>query len=109
VDNPEGKHFNSLVEMMAEWKKSVEGQWSSVREGWTQEHQRLAQARDKFEFKLRHVASGLEKIASLQTTLSSQRQQIQAQVQHQQQQLSAQYHTCAFTSVSPPQQRHMEI
>jgi len=89
VDNLEGKHFNSLVEMMVEWKKSVEGQWSSVREEWTQERERLAQARDDFEFKLRHVDSGLEKIASLQTTISSQQQQIQAQVQQQQQQLSA--------------------
>ena len=89
VDNLEGKQYNSLVEMMAEWKKSVEGQWSSVREEWTQERERLAKARDEFEFKLQHVDSGLEKIASLQTTLSSQQQQIQAQVQQQQQQLSS--------------------
>jgi chromosome segregation ATPase len=89
VDNLEGKHYNSLVEMMAKWKTSVEGQWSSVREEWTQERERLAKAWDEFEFKLRHVDSCLQKIAFLQTTLSSQQQQIQAQVQQQQQQLSA--------------------
>ncbi len=91
--------------MMAEWKKSVEGQWSSVREGWTQLDERerqVAQACDEFEFKLRHVDSGLKKIASLQTTLSSQQQQIQAQVQQQQQQLSALNNTTHAHVLSHP-------
>jgi len=59
VDGLEGKQYNSLVEMTG--KKS------------------LAKGCDEFEFKLRHVDSGLEKIASIQTALFSQQQQIQAQ------------------------------
>ena len=85
----EGKHYSSLVEMMAEWKKSVEGQWSSVREEWVDERERLAKAREEFESKLRQVDNGLERVATLQTTLLSQQQQFQAQFQQQQQQISA--------------------
>jgi hypothetical protein len=85
----EGKQYSSLVDMMAEWKKSVEGQWSSVREEWVDERERLAKARDEFEGKLRQVDNGLERVASLQTTLLSQQQQFQAQFQQQQQQISA--------------------
>ena len=40
VDDLEGKQYGSLVEMTAEWKKGVEGQWSSFREEWTQECER---------------------------------------------------------------------
>ena len=85
----EGKQYSSLVDMMAEWKKNVEGQWSSVREEWVDERERLAKARDEFESKLRQVDNGLERVASLQTTLLSQQQQFQAQFQQQQQQISA--------------------
>lgn len=85
----EGKQYPSLVDMMAEWKKSVEGQWSTVREEWVDERERLAKARDEFENKLRQVDNGLERVTTLQTTLLSQQQQIQAQFQQQQQQISA--------------------
>ena len=85
----EGKHYSSLVDMMAEWKKSVEGQWSSVREEWVDERERLAKARDEFESQIRQVDNGLERVATLQTTLLSQQQQFQAQFQQQQQQISA--------------------
>lgn len=85
----EGKQYSSLVDMMAEWKKSVEGQWSSVREEWSDERERLAKAREEYESKLRQVDNGLERVTSMQTSLFSQQQQIQAQFQQQQQQFSA--------------------
>lgn len=78
----DGMKYSSLVDMMAEWKKNVEGQWSSVREEWVDERERLAKAREEFEGKL-------ERVTSLQTTLLSQQQQIQTQFQQQQQQISA--------------------
>ena len=43
----EGKQYSSLVDMMTEWKKSVEGQWSPVREEWVDERECLAKARDE--------------------------------------------------------------
>jgi len=59
----------------------------------------IAKAYDEFEF------NGLEKIASLQTTLSSQKQQIQGQVLQQQQQLPALNN---MTLHPPPQRRRIE-
>ncbi|KAF8956899.1 hypothetical protein BDZ97DRAFT_1925063 [Flammula alnicola] len=82
----------SLVEMMAEWKKSVEGQWGTVQEEWTQERERLGKAREEWEAKSRQVDTGLEKMATLQTTLASQQQQIQVQLQQHIQQHSALIH-----------------
>ena len=75
----------SLVDKMAEWKKAVEGQWGTVQEEWTHERERLSKAREEWESKLRQVDSGLEKMASLQSTLTTQQQQIQVQLQHHQQ------------------------
>jgi hypothetical protein len=54
--------LKARYQQTAEWRKGEEGQWSSFREEWTQERERLAQACDEFEFKLRHVDSGLESI-----------------------------------------------
>ena len=92
------RQYASLVEMMTEWKKGVEGQWGSVREEWTQERDRLAKAREEFESRLRQVDSGLEKVVSLQSTLVSQQQQMQAQIQQQQQQLLALNNTSQMPS-----------
>jgi len=92
------KQYASLVEMMTEWKKGVEGQWGSVREEWTQERDRLAKAREEFENRLRQVDSGLEKVVSLQSTLVSQQQQMQAHIHQQQQQLLALNNTSQMLS-----------
>ena len=37
--------------MLAEWKKCVEGQWTSVREEWASEREHLASAREEWESK----------------------------------------------------------
>jgi hypothetical protein len=42
----------TLMRMLAEWKKLVEGQWSHVQEEWEEERERLKKARDEWEAKL---------------------------------------------------------
>jgi hypothetical protein len=45
---PAPPHPDSLItQMLEDWKKSVEGQWSSVREEWASERERLASAREE--------------------------------------------------------------
>ncbi|KAH7921658.1 hypothetical protein BV22DRAFT_1132085 [Leucogyrophana mollusca] len=50
----------SLTQMVNEWKKSVEGQWSAVQEEWTQERERLSKAREEWEHKVKSLESGLD-------------------------------------------------
>ncbi|KAF8816302.1 hypothetical protein BYT27DRAFT_7184144 [Phlegmacium glaucopus] len=53
VKEEEKKHEKeSLTEMLAEWKQSVEGQWSHVQEEWKEERERLNKAREEWEAKL---------------------------------------------------------
>ena len=42
----------TLTQMLAEWKKSVEGQWGHVQEEWKEERERLRKAREDWEAKL---------------------------------------------------------
>lgn len=44
---PAPQQPDSVTQVLIGWKKSVEGQWFSVREGWASEHKRLASAREK--------------------------------------------------------------
>lgn len=50
---------DSLTQVLNEWKKSVEGQWSSVREEWASERERLASAREEWENKVKTVETNL--------------------------------------------------
>jgi hypothetical protein len=61
-------HVNttSITTLMSEWKKTVEGQWSSVQEEWSEERERLARARDEWEARARAVDSGLERMRGVQ-------------------------------------------
>jgi hypothetical protein len=45
--------------MLTEWKKSVECQWSSSREEWVAECERLAYAREEWESKVRSIEANL--------------------------------------------------
>jgi hypothetical protein len=40
---------DSLTQMLSDWKKSVKGQWSSVREEWVAERERLVSAGEEWE------------------------------------------------------------
>lgn len=51
-EEEEKKEKESLTEMLAEWKRSVEGQWGHVQEEWKEERERLKKAREEWEAKL---------------------------------------------------------
>ncbi|KAJ3885021.1 hypothetical protein GG344DRAFT_83216 [Lentinula edodes] len=52
----------SLISMVVEWKKSVEGQWSNVQEEWNQEREQLNRACEEWEIKVWLADDGLERI-----------------------------------------------
>ncbi|KAI8986822.1 hypothetical protein BD414DRAFT_515051 [Trametes punicea] len=67
----------SLTAMFTEWKKNVEGRWSSVQEDWNDERERLRRAKEEWESRMRaaeetisgaasKVESGLLALASFQ-------------------------------------------
>lgn len=53
------KERESLTEMINEWKKGVEGKWSSVQEEWSVEKDRLRRARDEWELKTKTFEEGI--------------------------------------------------
>jgi hypothetical protein len=62
---PAPPHPDSLItQMLEDWKKSVEGQWSSVREEWASERERLASAREEWESKVKSVETNLSTTAA---------------------------------------------
>ena len=58
----------TLTQMLAEWKKSVEGQWSHVQEEWKEERERLKKAREDWEAKL---GAALTVVANASTDIGS--------------------------------------
>lgn len=62
----------TLTAMLNEWKKGVEGQWSSVREEWDQERERLSKAREEWESRVKGVETGLTSTeAKIEASLAS--------------------------------------
>jgi len=59
LGGPIGEERESLTKMLNEWKKGVEGQWSSVQEEWNQERERLSKAREEWESKTKSIEQGL--------------------------------------------------
>ncbi|KAJ8463362.1 hypothetical protein ONZ45_g17605 [Pleurotus djamor] len=57
--------------MLSEWKKNVEGQWSSVREEWAEERTRLSKAREEWETKVKEVDVGIATLTTLQSKAQS--------------------------------------
>ena len=51
-EEEEKNEKETLTQMLAEWKKSVEGQWGHVQEEWKEERERLKKAREEWEAKL---------------------------------------------------------
>ena len=47
------------MQMLNEWKKSVEGQWSSVLEEWATEREGLASAREEWESEVKNADTNL--------------------------------------------------
>jgi hypothetical protein len=62
IEEPESAEphpSESLIQVLADWKKSVEGQWFSVREEWGSESERLASAREEWESMVKPVETNL--------------------------------------------------
>jgi len=51
-EEEEKNEKETLTQMLAEWKNSVEGQWGHVQEEWKEERERLKKAREEWEAKL---------------------------------------------------------
>ncbi|KAH7875896.1 hypothetical protein F5879DRAFT_989974 [Lentinula edodes] len=68
---PQRAERESLISMVVEWKKSVEGQWSNVQEEWNQERERLNRAREEWESKVRLVDDGLERMERMRNVALS--------------------------------------
>lgn len=49
----------TIADMLADWKKGVEGQWTDVKEEWTHERARLNKAREDWESKTKVIESNL--------------------------------------------------
>ena len=62
------KERESLTEMINEWKKGVEGKWTSVQEEWSVEKDRLRRARDEWELKTKMIEDGI--VARVESRLS---------------------------------------
>ena len=62
------KERESLTEMINEWKRGVEGKWSSVQEEWSVEKDRLRRARDEWEMKTKTLEDGI--VARIESRLS---------------------------------------
>jgi len=59
----------SLTQMINEWKKNVEGKWSSVQEEWNSERERLKRARDEWESKAKSMEEGI--VFKVESTLAT--------------------------------------
>ena len=78
--NPDVVDMPSITSLMSEWKKSVEGQWSSVQEEWSEERERLARAREEWEARARAVDSGLERMNGVQTSIVRAQEKLEVQL-----------------------------
>ncbi|EKM56851.1 uncharacterized protein PHACADRAFT_254197 [Phanerochaete carnosa HHB-10118-sp] len=50
----------SITEVLNQWKKNMEGRWSTVQEEWNDERERLRRAKEEWEARMRQVETGLE-------------------------------------------------
>ncbi|KAJ8701196.1 hypothetical protein PTI98_000011 [Pleurotus ostreatus] len=55
----------TLEQLMTDWKKNVDGQWSSMREEWSEERARLAKASEEWETKIKQVDSKLTALTTV--------------------------------------------
>ncbi|KAI1798341.1 hypothetical protein LXA43DRAFT_24130 [Ganoderma leucocontextum] len=82
VEEARKQERESLTTMFSEWKKSVEGRWSSVQEDWLEERERLRRAKEEWESRMRSteetVTSATVKVETGLLSLAS----FQAQHQH---------------------------
>lgn len=72
VEDEQKQERESITDMLNQWKKNVEGRWSSVQEEWNEERDRLRRAREEWEARVRVLESGLETtVAKVDSGLAS--------------------------------------
>ncbi|THH23256.1 hypothetical protein EUX98_g7920 [Antrodiella citrinella] len=72
----------TLKEMFIEWKKGVEGQWSTVQEEWSEERDRMRRAKEEVDVRLRTIEDGVGSSVSKVETGMATLVALQAQLQH---------------------------
>ncbi|KAI0826980.1 hypothetical protein BC628DRAFT_1434503 [Trametes gibbosa] len=79
VEEARVQERESLTAMFTEWKKNVEGRWSSVQEDWNEERERLRRAKEEWESRMRSaeetISGAAAKVESGLLSLSSFRAQ----------------------------------
>ncbi|KAI0777539.1 hypothetical protein BD413DRAFT_467114 [Trametes elegans] len=107
VEEARVQERESLTTMFTEWKKNVEGRWSSVQEDWNDERERLRRAKEEWENRMRAaeetISNAASKVDSGLLSLAS------FQAQHQQSLLngSAKPHSPSGGLVTPPSPRSL--
>ncbi|KAG6839549.1 hypothetical protein C0991_001581, partial [Blastosporella zonata] len=98
-----------LTTMVSEWKKGMEGQWSSVREDWDKERSRLAAAREQWEGQVRSLDTGLAQLGEMQTQQEEIKELLAAQQQQQRTLVNgdAKHETEHIGLVTPPSPRSL--
>lgn len=94
---------DSLVQILNEWKSSVEGQWSSVREEWSDERERLKRAKEEFESKIKSVEDNMNSAATKMESGLASLTAFQVQLRHSQPNGSAKINGGGL--VTPPSPR----
>ncbi|KAI0646179.1 hypothetical protein C8Q79DRAFT_926207 [Trametes meyenii] len=64
VEEARVQERESLTAMFSEWKKNVEGRWSSVQEDWNEERDRLRRAKEEWESRMRSAEDTISNAAS---------------------------------------------
>lgn len=106
VEEARKQERESLTAMFSEWKKNVEGRWSSVQEDFMEERERLRRAKEEWETRMRAaedtVTNAAAKVESGLLSLAS----FQAQHQHGLMNGNAKPHTSGGL-VTPPSPRSL--
>lgn len=107
VEEERSRERESLVQILNDWKSSVEGQWSSVREEWTDERERLKRAKDEFESKIKSVEDNMNSAATKVESGLASLTAFQVQFRHSQLNGSAKINGGGL--VTPPSPRSISV
>ena len=107
VEEERTRERESLVQILNDWKSSVEGQWSSVREEWSDERERLKRAKEEFESKIKSVEDNMNSAATKVESGLASLTAFQVQFRHSQSNGSAKINGGGL--VTPPSPRSISV
>ena len=71
-DDERSRERETLTEMFSEWKKGVEGQWSTVQDEWADERDRMRKAKEEVDVRLRNIEEGVgSNVSKFETGLAT--------------------------------------